>query len=458
MEFRRSGQRDDRRRRVLREEVMRESTPRASRDTGPLARDYSRAARRVSQPRIVDSIPKRVWHVWLLALLLIGAGLGCSYLEYYLAPLAKTSPLAAHFLPSAPGGVDQWLATCLLLIGAFVAYQIWSMRRYKSNDYRGAYQVWLWMAAGLLLASLEVNAHLSVFLDHYLASEFGWTRPTRYVTWSHVLMVGCGMILLARLMLEQRRSQSALLTMLLAAGCFVGQFAYADMQSLVEEFVVEPASSEASMQAPRLGLALCSQALLVVSLWCYARFVFLEAHGLLKRVEQRRSQRTVRRRARHIRLLRAKREKREALAAEAAAEAARNAQPADEDGQEDQGDDRAATKRRRRKQSAEVPRSKLEDRPALKVAAESSESDEAAGDQRSRKKKTRKSSTVSPAARQHSEPEEQEAAENLEAPALGIAPGTQADDGSSPGRSSGMSKAERRRLRKQSRRSERRAA
>lgn len=448
MEFRRSGQRDDRRRRVLREEVIRESTPRSSRETGPRARDYSRAARRVSQPRVVDSIPKRAWQLWLLALLLLGAGIGCGWLEYYLTPLAQSSRIAAHFLPSSPGGVDQWLATCLLLLASFVAYQIWSMRRYKSNDYRGAYQIWLWISGLLLLASLEANAGFSIFLDHYLAVEFGWVRPTQFVTWSQVLLVGCGLLLLARLIFEHRRSQAALLTLLLAAVCFISHFAYQDAISLVHDFGIGPSPLKANLQAPLISLSLCGQAFVLVSLCSYARFVFLEAHGLLKQSEQRRSPRAVRRRARHIRLLRAKREKREALAAEAAAEAAQESQPEPEA--------ERATSRRRRDDS-EVPRSKL-DRPQLRVASQSSSEEDEANDRRGRKKKQsgKASSESAPASRAR---QQEESSEDSDMPELGIAPGTQSDEeGLEHGRTAGMSKAERRRLRKLARRSERRAA
>ena len=164
MQFRRSGQRAERRRRVLMDESLHATTPdsAAGDPSEPSAsqgtcRHYSEAALTAHQPPVTCLVPKSVWQlsgVLLLGLLGI-AGVQALYAYVFVRiPPALQTHLTALDV-SARGSIANWYSTLLLALSAIVAVMVFSIRRHRLDDYRGYYRVWLPAALALLVASLD---------------------------------------------------------------------------------------------------------------------------------------------------------------------------------------------------------------------------------------------------------------------------------------------------------------
>lgn len=170
MDFRRSGQLDERRRRVLRDEIASPSdeeqddaTPAAtgSASKGPV-RAYGEAVLATRQPKVTDFIPLRPYHQSVLALagLTTVAAIIAAYTQFADASTGVLSaPLAAFGLRGA-GNLAAWFSSLLLAGGSAAALVVFSMRVHRVDDYRGRYRVWLWTAAAMLFASADAATGL----------------------------------------------------------------------------------------------------------------------------------------------------------------------------------------------------------------------------------------------------------------------------------------------------------
>lgn len=548
MEFRRSGQRDDRRRRVLRDDAIvgdrdgsaeTASTDEAESATETLARDYSSSARRIAQPRAVDFLPKRAW--WLTAivvlLLLVVSGFGWAEHRFSETTHDETAEATAvdlelHRLlrPSIPGGLDAWFASSLFLAATLTSLQILAMRRFKSNDYRGTYQIWGWVAALMLLASIDCTAHVSALADAFAASRWNLALPFEHVKWSHWLIAAIGALFLARIGLETRRSTAAWVSLVVAALCYVsGMFgpsvveSIANIQAPVANEITESTetvtlisenstsgtktaeldSPEAASVAssfwtpfPTHTFWLAGHIFILVSLLGYARYVYLEAHGIVRQrtttqqstgrlagIRKRRAQTRARKKAdkeERRRKLAAEREaerKAEELEELAQQEAAEAKKKERQEAKERQAAERAEAKERLAAERAEAKKGKREakrsrrkveadpqvDEPVetpnkkreetatnLRVVHDQDADSHGSPPPRKKGKQANRKAAASHGARAESMPTSDE--ELLEE--LGMGMGGR-DHGSSKG---GQSKAERRRQRKNKKGSQRRAA
>ncbi|MCS7304902.1 MAG: hypothetical protein NZ602_07325 [Thermoguttaceae bacterium] len=166
--FRSSGQRDDRRRLLLCE-------PTASAQGGsarkrcrrkraqPISPHYGDASFLERIPRLTDLIPRSLWPYGLA--LVVGLGIigGLEWLYAGLMPqLARwISPGAvATFDLAAEGSLAVWFSSTTLLLAAVVSGIVYSVRRYRRDDYQGRYRIWLWAAGCWLLMSVDETAGL----------------------------------------------------------------------------------------------------------------------------------------------------------------------------------------------------------------------------------------------------------------------------------------------------------
>lgn len=169
MDFRRSAQLDDRRRRVLMEEVAApaeaEEPTIAPAGKRSAATAYSQSALTDLQWRVSDLVPIRPFLVAAIVLALMTgvAAIETIYICWQTSPpLPRSSPLAsldrgqlAAIDLAARGNLASWYSSLLLAAGGCGALIIFSIRCHRVDDYRGRYRVWLWTAAGLVWASLD---------------------------------------------------------------------------------------------------------------------------------------------------------------------------------------------------------------------------------------------------------------------------------------------------------------
>ena len=189
MDFRR-GQLDERRRRVLMDEITSGAevdTPDATGVRKQL-RAYSEAVLEDHQPRITELIPVRPFLVTMIILVsLTGiAALETLYIHLQTSAWANAAqPLAHRFAAldlASRGSVGAWYGACLLALGSAASLVILSVRRHRVDDYSGRYQVWMWTAAALLWGSLDcasgvhhaIGAGLAVLTGQPQLTDLCW--------------------------------------------------------------------------------------------------------------------------------------------------------------------------------------------------------------------------------------------------------------------------------------------
>ncbi|MGH7135257.1 MAG: hypothetical protein ACREHD_05915, partial [Pirellulales bacterium] len=236
----RHGQLDDRRRRVLTEEVIGNSAAMAEpstegtvagasgmasrrRRSTPHARSYGDDVLIEQQARVTDLVPQR----YGILVLLLAAGLavvtGLEAAHWWLPELSRRtgdSRLVALDLTS-DAALGNWFSSTTLGLAAAVAVIIYSVRRHRKDDYHGRYRVWLWTAALWTLMSIDEGASLHEGLSE-VASHFGGQRglgggPIWWIAAYGLLFAGVG----TRLFLEMRSCRLSSGSLVAAVGCFI---------------------------------------------------------------------------------------------------------------------------------------------------------------------------------------------------------------------------------------------
>lgn len=292
MEFRR-GHRDERRRRVLIEEPVvdtseGEATPARRRADAPAPEAvprYSGAALSPRQPRVIDLIPSRWWtNIVLLGLLLsIAAGLETLYAYVALGYTELTVSEVPAIDLSVHGSVATWFSSLLLGTCALYGLLIYQIRRYRVDDYRGRYRMWCWVVPLFVLASVDQVAGLQQSVRTALLHVAGISDyPDALLVWVSSIAVLGGAVGL-RLIIEMRGSRLASLLMVVSLACLGAVAA-----SRLEWWAMQPGIFRTMVfSALNLGahIAVLSAFLL------YARHIYQDAQGRVPaRRKRRRSQ------------------------------------------------------------------------------------------------------------------------------------------------------------------------
>jgi hypothetical protein len=170
MDFRRSGQLDERRRRVLMDEI---ASPASETDSSEAAaplvgsakgpvRAYSPAVLAERQPRVTDLVPVRSFAAVILILLGLTGVAAIETVYIYLAtlPLGSAADHLAALDVDQRGSLASYYSALVLALAAAGALAVYGIRSHRVDDYRGHYRIWMWSAAALALASLDVATGL----------------------------------------------------------------------------------------------------------------------------------------------------------------------------------------------------------------------------------------------------------------------------------------------------------
>jgi len=243
-----------------------------------VARTYSEAAQADKQPAITCLIPVRCWTmaVWFLAGLALIAGIESLYLQVYQYCSAQVRSTLVALNVMAPGSIAQWFSSLVLFVAGGYGAAIFHLRRHKLDDFRGRYRVWIAASCGLVVASLDVATGLHSALAVWLVEATGTPIVGDGNIW-WLLTVGLGFFLLgSRILFELRESRAAMTSLVLAAAGY--------SVAAVINFRAIPL-----LQDPWLRSLAYSSSLLVahfmilVAVLSYARFVYLDSQGRLRR-------------------------------------------------------------------------------------------------------------------------------------------------------------------------------
>jgi hypothetical protein len=287
MQFRRSGQRDERRRRVLLEDAQAASSEggagnepsrlsrRSSGATAAPGKRYSDAARPERQPRVTDLAPVRAWtlSVLLMSLLsLVAALIGLDGQVGDWSRLVGRANLAPLDLAAA-GSLASWFRSVLLATAAVYSVLVFLIRRHKVDDYRGRYRYWMAATLLLLLGSVDASTGLHRTFGALIARSSGLLTAGDGAAWSLILAGVLFGGLALRGLIEIRHSRGAVASLLIAAtaygasaACFTGLIPLYDSLS-------------------RLLGHTCLLLAHVMTLFCvmvFARYVLLDSQGRLR--------------------------------------------------------------------------------------------------------------------------------------------------------------------------------
>jgi hypothetical protein len=285
MEFRRSGPLDERRRRVLMDEIA--SPPDGDADAtaaggakGPV-RAYHEAVLSQRQPKVTDLLPVRP--LWVVVLLLTGltgiAAIEAIHVHAVTLPAIAGAELLAPLKADSAGSLAAWYSSAMLAAAAALSILAFSIRAHRIDDYRGRYRIWLWTAAAFTWLSLDTATGVHDSIGFGLTLLTGKQVVTTSVangctlTWIAIYGLVFGAIGL-RLVFEVWSSRLSL-TALLIAG-----FLYCDSALLELEIVQSPANLIAGTLESTLTLL--AHFSLLAAVGFYARHVLLDAAGRLK--------------------------------------------------------------------------------------------------------------------------------------------------------------------------------
>lgn len=284
MGLRRIAAGDQRRRRVLIEESLNLSgaSTDSDRERPPMAwlavaegTSYSDAALLGRQPpsvAVLAACPFTLTVTGLGALVLL-VGLLAAYAQWALWP-PQSLPATLFALDlQRPGSLAAWIASLLLSAAAFQGFQIYRLRRHKTDDYRGRYRVWAWFPLVLVVmaAGQATGFHRDVIrlFSLWLGPQTGFFHKA---AWPMIAAVSW-ILVAARLTLEIRANRwaTALLAMATVgytAGLVTAQISVQPISQLLVVLF-----SSAFLLTSHLGV--------FVSILLFGRQVYLDSQGLL---------------------------------------------------------------------------------------------------------------------------------------------------------------------------------
>ncbi|QDU31059.1 hypothetical protein ETAA8_62120 [Anatilimnocola aggregata] len=292
MDFRRSGQLDERRRRVLMDEIATPSdTDKAQATTsskGPV-RAYSESVLSDRQKRVSEFIPLRPFAVIATILLLLTAVAGIEALYIFATPpggYAKINPAqikagattAEHPFAAldldARGNIGSWFSSLMFAGGVLMVYSLLSIRAHRVDDYRGRYRVWWWVGVALAWASIDTATGLHDALGHALQLLAGDGMPGGH----KLLWVGIYGLIFGTLGLRASFEIWSSLAAMVAASCaallyFAGIALHLEMAPLPGGHVLQTVISS--------SLTLLAHVSLITAVLLYARHVHFDAQGRL---------------------------------------------------------------------------------------------------------------------------------------------------------------------------------
>lgn len=240
---------------------------------------YASSAQRCIQSKTTDLIPKRPLWVGLTLIVLIAAVIGLNLLSHHShqwEPWIGTEGAAAFNL-SGQSTLSAWFTSILLVVSGFASLQIYALRQHRRDDYRGSYRLWLWIALLLLIASANCIVDLSTIVTSVVQSLSGSAWVTEPWWWVGI-KIGLLSTLVARGLYEIRESKGTIVLVFLVwisySSAIILQLP--NSQGVLTQIeTVDPQTIFGNLQ-------IIGATALVMAHFVFARFVYLQALGLIK--------------------------------------------------------------------------------------------------------------------------------------------------------------------------------
>lgn len=274
--------RDDRRRRTLAEDRLGD-TPiapiTATPKPGAKVQRYTDAGRCEHRRRTTDFVPRSTLSFVLtyLAALTIVAGLLVGYSALEDLTIDGLSPVTSLLDAGRGDSLASWFSSLVMLLCAAGSVLVFSIRRHRLDDYRGSYRLWLWSAAAWLVMSIDATANLHRPFSLGMAYITGWSMWPEGAIWWIGVWGTILSILALRLVIEVRGSRTAMLGMIAVMALW--------STALATNYGLPFGTAHDALIAA--GCRLAGQVTLLLSIGVYARYVLLDAEGLLPTREEK---------------------------------------------------------------------------------------------------------------------------------------------------------------------------
>ncbi len=288
---------DERRRRLLQEEVSTgarrgdgEGNAGKARGKHAEAARYSPAAELDRQPRLTDLVPARLslMALWFFIGALVVAGLETLY--YYMPAIGKhaTDGRVAALDLDGEGSLAAYFSSLVLAAAGLAAIIVYTLRRHRLDDYRGRYRVWLWAAICWFVMSIDESGSLHEGFKELVSRLSGKRLLGDGSVWwamSYALVLA---VVGSYLLVEMRRCWSSTASLFLAGGCY-GVAVATQLQFLLPDRGARGVMLEE-------GCEMAGNLFLLLSMALHARYVIRDVQGLIAHPEEKAEEIIVKRR------------------------------------------------------------------------------------------------------------------------------------------------------------------
>lgn len=280
--FRHGGLRDERRRRLLTDDLSESDDAASCRvwtDDAPRRPEYYGNPQFLErQWRLLDLVPQRLLLMAILSLAGIGiiAGLEAAYAGA-IQHLTADQKLATALNVGAKGSLACWFASLTLLAASFAALVVYTIRRYRTDDYQGRYRVWIWAAVCWFLMATDQAASLREGFRDLMIRWTGTPVLGDGTFWWVAAYVLLFVALGSRLVLDMRPNRLAITALMAAAVSYSLAFAC--------HLGWKPIGTTAGDVMLRTGSEMAGQFMLLATMVVHARYVLRDAQGLVPHPE-----------------------------------------------------------------------------------------------------------------------------------------------------------------------------
>ncbi|MCA9217882.1 MAG: hypothetical protein KDB27_32655 [Planctomycetales bacterium] len=298
MAIRRKTTRDDRRRRVLVDDTAAalptQHSASSMADSESSLSLYAPDALAANQPRITDLIPVRAIAQAFCSLV----GFSVIGLHWTLGVIlhsedANSSAFAKVFDGLQPGSLGAWTACATFIIAAVISVLLFWIRQHRIDDYGGRYRIWIYAAVCFLLLSIEAAVGLRAAVHYQLQGVLPSVITPIHLSaaWGIIAIVA-----IARLAVEMRASIGSIIWLVVCCSLYAAA-------AIVRLDIIDT-SFAGPISAFSAAVTLAAHWSLAMSLFAYARFVYLDAQGVVAewRIEAaKRREQTAKRKAKTLR-------------------------------------------------------------------------------------------------------------------------------------------------------------
>ncbi len=280
--FRRYGQRDERRRRLLTDDLYDQEDRSGCRvwtEDAPAPRkseNYGDAEFLQQQLRLLDLVPQRLIVLAVLFSAAAAVIVGLEFAYVWMVGRAAAGETTLTTLDvAAKGSLACWFSSLMLLAAAVVALLIYSVRRHRTDDYQGRYRIWIWAAGGCFLLATDQAAGLREAFREMMISLTGTPLLGNGDPWwivAYVIIFGA---IGSRLLMDVRFCPLSV--------CALSGAAVAHGLTVAQRFGLMVFDGGANKVMYLAGSEMAGNLLLLAAFGSFARHVVLDAEGLLPR-------------------------------------------------------------------------------------------------------------------------------------------------------------------------------